>query len=134
MKLADFIEKRKKMGANLIQTPRYLVNKDTNCVEALIYNDSVDSLDISKSDGRTIYFTGNKTTTGYPTLNQLWQHQQMYLNSKNTANLFPVFYKQNTGIIMGMYRVENIYKNTAPNGCSYFIIRLVRQINNKNLN
>lgn len=131
MQFSEFMDEQKKAGRNLIQTSRTLIDKDTKCIAALFYNDSPESQDVMLSNGIVIYFTGNKTKSGNPSLNQLWQNQSAYQQSKLIGNTFPVFYK--TNVMIGEYKIDCIYKIVAPNGCTYFSIKLVRKVRNKNL-
>ncbi len=127
----EFMEEKKNAGFQLIKTPRTLIDKATNTIVALFYNDSPETQDIIKSNGIVIYFTGNRTKTGNPSLNQLIQNQTAFEQSEITKNEFPVFY--NSSIMFGLYIVDEIKKKAAPNGFTYFSIKLLRKVRNKNI-
>jgi hypothetical protein len=132
MSLTEFLAEKKKAGISLVVTTRTVINKDTNTIEAVIFNDGPESLDINMSNGMVIYFTGNRTKIGNPGLNQMWQNQSAFYQSSLNGNIFPAFYNK-SNIIMGEYKVDTIYKCIAPNGCSYFSIKLLRKTRNKTL-
>lgn len=127
----EFMDEKTKVGLPMIKTSRTLIDKTTNTVLALFYKDSPETQDIIKSNGIVIYFTGNRTKAGNPSLNQLWQNQTAFQQSKITKNEFPVFY--NSGIMFGFYVIDEIVKRAAPNGCTYFSIKLLRKVRNKNI-
>lgn len=127
----EFMEEKTNAGLQMIKTKRTLIDKTTNTIVALFYNDSPETQDIIKSNGIVIYFTGNRTKAGSPSLNQLWQNQSAFQQSKITKNEFPVFY--NSSIMYGLYVIDEIQKKAAPNGCTYFSVKLVRKLRNKNI-
>lgn len=127
----EFMDEKTKAGLQMIKTSRTLIDKTTNTVLALFYKDSPETQDIVKSNGIVIYFTGNRTKSGNPSLNQLWQNQTAFQQSKITKNEFPVFY--NSSIMFGLYVIDEIVKKASPNGCTYFSVKLLRKVRNKNI-